>query len=173
MHTPPIRLSRTLTQVLAALMITLWFSGCASLNAALNEVRFDVETSALDYVTMACHIPQEPDRSAWLQLSGSGLLEVRRGSSKRVGDDMWHSPDQANWDDYRSNRIALSKPQTEDAFQWLVDAGFFDRDLKNSASTNEVYFAMVAQVGFKKQRAIVSGDAYTALFTTLYRTGTR
>jgi hypothetical protein len=155
--------------ILIATACLLAVAGCAS----FNQVRFDVDPSGLDYVIMACHIPGDASRSAWLQLTGSGFLEVRRGSSSRVTDDMWAAPDQQNWGDYRSNRVALSKKQTKDAFQWLVDAGIFDRDLKNSASTNKVYFAISTQVGFKKQQTIVSGDAYAALFTTLYKTAIR
>jgi hypothetical protein len=139
----------------------------------MNQVRFKADPSGLDYLQMACHVPNDPSRSAWLQLTGSGFLEVRRGSSKRVADDMWAAPDQENWRDYRTNRVALSKKQTTDAFQWLIDAGFFDRDLKSNPSTNQVYFAISAQVGFKKQRAFISDERYTALFTALYRTGIR
>ena len=139
----------------------------------MKEVRFDVDPSGLDYLIMACHSPGDRSRSVWLQLTGSGYLEVRQGASRRVGDDMWSAPDERDWDDYRSDRVALSPGETESAFQWLVDAGFFDKTKGPGLDTNGVYFVVSSQVAFEENVRLTNGDAYRKLFAALYKAGTR
>ncbi len=108
--------------LLAALAVTL--AGCAS----LNQVRFDVESSSLDYVQFRTTNPTSGDIIR-VELMGSGYLERRTGKSSRVSDDFWQHSDGSEWQDLKTAYVTLSQDETVSIFQELVDNGFFDRGL--------------------------------------------
>ncbi|MBR6734511.1 MAG: hypothetical protein IKL96_08950 [Kiritimatiellae bacterium] len=70
----------------------------------------------------------EPVRRDTVRISGTGFVEVRSGTSKRVSDSFAKSMDDPTWDDYSSQQYYVDPNHVRNVFQELVNAGLFDKD---------------------------------------------
>lgn len=70
----------------------------------------------------------EPVRRDTVRISGTGFVEVRSGTSKRVSDSFAKAMDDPTWDDYSSQQYYVDPNHVRNVFQELVNAGLFDKD---------------------------------------------
>lgn len=70
----------------------------------------------------------EPVRRDTVRISGTGLVEVRSGTSRRVTDSFAKVMDDPTWDDISSQQYYVDQGHVRDVFQELVNAGLFDKD---------------------------------------------
>jgi hypothetical protein len=141
-------------------------AGCAS----LNEVRFTVDPSGLDYAQFRISRASAIDGKAEtirIDLSGSGFLEMTTGQSERVTESFWQPSDNPNWQDLHRTHEMLSADETTAIFQQLVDLGMFDRKQPEEATPPPHDLAILAQIGFKKRLILTSRKDYRELFDKL------
>lgn len=70
----------------------------------------------------------EPVRRDSIRLSGTGLVEVRSGTSRRVADSFAKSMADPTWDDLHTQQFYVDPQHIREVMQSLVNAGLFDRD---------------------------------------------
>jgi hypothetical protein len=71
---------------------------------------------------------REPVRRDSVRISGTGHVEVRSGTSKRVSDSFAKTMDDPTWDDFSSQQYYVDQNHVRELFQDLVNAGLFDKD---------------------------------------------
>ena len=141
-------------------------SGCA----ALSQLRFTVDASALDYVQFRQAIVTSDSEAPYvksLELSGSGYLEYTRGRSERVRNDFWQESSSPDLDDLRTDFIVLTQEETVAIYQRLVDAGFFDGYQREKASTNTTKLLILARIHFEKKVISTTKPIYLEIFNEL------
>ena len=106
-------------------------TGCALTDEKEDEyISFRVKPSPLDNILIVYYPdPKSPSGAnpSKINISGSGLIDMQTGSSKRVTDPFWDEPYTDNWNDIQSDRIQLSSDETKLLMQRLVDCGVFPR----------------------------------------------
>ncbi len=70
---------------------------------------------------------KEPVRRDTVRISGTGLVEVRTGTSRRVSDNFSKETDNAQ-SGYRTQQYYVDPQHVREEFQNLVNAGLFDKD---------------------------------------------
>ncbi len=76
----------------------------------------------------------EPIRRDSVRITGSGFVEVRSGTSRRVSDSFAKNMEDPSWNDYSTQRFTVDPGHVREVFQSLVNAGLLDKD-KMFAST--------------------------------------
>ncbi len=71
---------------------------------------------------------REPVRRVSVRLTGSGFVDVKSGTSRRVSDSFAKSMDDETWDDYHARQYTVDPEHVRELFQNLVNAGLFDKD---------------------------------------------
>lgn len=71
---------------------------------------------------------REPVRRDSIRLSGTGLVEVRSGTSRRVSDSFAKAMTDPTWDDLHTQQYYVDPQHIREVFQSLVNAGLLDRD---------------------------------------------
>lgn len=70
----------------------------------------------------------EPVRRDSIRLSGTGLVEVRSGTSRRVADSFAKVMTDPTWDDLSTQQYYVDPQHIREVLQGLVNAGLLDRD---------------------------------------------
>ena len=143
---------------LGALLLLL--AGCTTTGDRPEKpqfVGFKVNASPLDRVKLIYH--PAPNNPKWKQkctidISGSGMLELRSGKSERVNESFWQKPEAENWSDMHYDRLNLQPADTQLLLQRIVDCGAFPH--KESIKLPEIppapYVIVYAQIG--RHRAV-------------------
>ena len=71
---------------------------------------------------------RDPIRRTSVRVSGSGLVEVKTGTSRRVSDSFAKNNADATWEDLTTRQYTVDPGHVQQVFQNLVNAGLFDRD---------------------------------------------
>ncbi|MGN0847923.1 MAG: hypothetical protein ACI4RA_11155 [Kiritimatiellia bacterium] len=88
-----------------------------------------VTTSALNWVEIHYYnANREPIRRESVRISGTGFVEVKSGTSRRVSDSFAKTMTDATWDDYNTQQYQIDPEHVREVFQDLVNGGLFDRD---------------------------------------------
>jgi len=142
--------------------------GCATLDK-LNQKRFTVESSSLDWVQFSRTVKVKKGNPVTirLQLDGSGYLEYREGRSGRVRDDFWQQSDDADWRDIKTDRVVLSRKDTVKIYQRLVDAGIYDRKKQTEEEKAAATLAILARIDFEKKLVLTSDPVFIKIFDDL------
>lgn len=152
-------------RLLLSLLIVL-LAGCT----ALNEVRFTVDPSSLDYAQLRIVRPSPVDgksETIRIDLSGSGFLEMTTGRSERVTDSFWRQSEDPEWQDMHRTHAMLSAVETAAFFQKLVDLGIFDRKQPKETTPPPHDLAVLVAIGFRKKLILTSRADYRRLFDDL------
>jgi hypothetical protein len=152
--------------LLSALVIAtnVLVSGCA----ALTQVRFTVDPSALDYVQLRRVLPpigNEKSIVIRLELAGSGYLDYRSGRSVRVRDNFWQESNAPDWQDLQTDHLVLTQEETRIVYQRFVDAGLFDHNQKPPPDGYNL--AIMGCIGFEKRALFTNDPVYSVLFEEL------
>ena len=156
----------------ASLAITLsLLAGCQTFDS-MNEVRFEVDPSPLDYLQLRRVLPATADRPAQVvrfDLSGLGYLEYQAGRSERTSDPFWQQSDKADWQDLRRDVVTLTPEETQLVFQHVVDTGIFDRFPQKTDPERHYKVAVMARVAFEKSFRFSDDATFIQLFDALLR----
>ena len=78
---------------------------------------------------------KEPVRRDTVRISGTGLVEVRSGTSRRVSDS-FAKETSSSGGEFHTQRVYVDPQHVREEFQTLVNAGLFDKD-KSFTSTKQ------------------------------------
>ncbi|MBO7166905.1 MAG: hypothetical protein J6V88_05195 [Kiritimatiellae bacterium] len=96
-----------------------------------------VTTNPLNWVEIHYYnANRDPVRRVSVRITGSGFVESKSGTSRRVSDSFAKNINDETWEDYRTARYNVDQNHVKEIFQELVNAGLFDRD-KMFTSTKE------------------------------------
>lgn len=88
-----------------------------------------VTTSPLNWVEIHYYnANREPIRRETVRVNGTGFVEVKSGTSRRVSDSFAKTMTDATWDDYNTQNYNVDPEHVREVFQDLVNAGLFDKD---------------------------------------------
>lgn len=153
-------------RLMIMLMTTLTLQSCAT----LQEVRFDVDLSALDYLQMVRTYVPTGSQNPYTQrfdLSGSGHLQLTAGRSNRVRSGFWQQQNEAeDWGDWEQDYVVLSQEKTQAYFQKFVDAGFFDHQLQQEENPD---MKILVAIGRRQVARFTAGRAFHEIFEQMLR----
>ncbi len=88
-----------------------------------------VRESPLNWVSIHYYnLNRKPIRRIGVEIRGTGLVEVRKGTSELVSNDFAHRYQEGDWGDIKTYRIHIDPKHANDIFQNLVNFGVLDRE---------------------------------------------
>ena len=104
-----------------------------------------VEESQLNWVHIHYYnLSRSPARRISVYLSGTGLVEVKKGTSELVSNDFAKRYKEESWSNIRSFRIQADTARLNDIFQHLVNHGLLDREKTGKSSKKEKFDRFIA-----------------------------
>ena len=88
-----------------------------------------VKQSELNWLEVHLYrMDRDPVKRTSLYLNGGGHVEIKKGTSRLIGDDFAKRADDPSWDDVRTRRLMTDPKHAQDIFQNLVNHGLLDRE---------------------------------------------
>ena len=88
-----------------------------------------VEESSLNWVQIHYYnMKHSPVRRVDVEIMGTGLVVIKKGTSELVSNDFAKRYDAKSWSDIRTSRKQITPKQANDVFQQLVNFGLLDRE---------------------------------------------
>ena len=107
----------------------LSLAGAAGCGIFWDDPYVQVTTTPLNWIEIHYYnANREPIRRETVRVNGSGFVEVKSGTSRRVSDSFAKSVGDATWDDYHTQNYHVDPEHVREVFQDLVNAGLFDRE---------------------------------------------
>ena len=110
-----------------------------------------VQESSLNWVIIHYYnLNRQPIRRIGVEIRGTGLVEVKKGTSELVSNDFAKRYKDENWGNVKTHRIQIDPKDANDIFQNLVNYGLLDREktFKTSKkSSPNRFIAVKANVG--------------------------
>ena len=132
---------KRLTSILFTFSLLL-FTGCGPFWV---DPYIAVEESALNWVDIHYYnMSRQPIRRIGVTLHGTGLVEVKKGTSELVSNDFAKRYKEENWSKIKTYRIQINPDQANDIFQNLVNFGLLDREKTFRASKKESHDRFIA-----------------------------
>lgn len=104
-----------------------------------------VKESPLNWVEIHYYnMNREPYRRVSVLLLGSGHVELKKGTSDRVSNDFARRIEDAEWSNYRTQRVTVDPAHAQEIFQDLVNYGVLDRDKYGKGSTEQNFKRFIA-----------------------------
>ena len=120
----------------------LLFTGCGP---SWVDPYITVEESALNWVDIHYYnMSRQPIRRIGVTLHGTGLVEVKKGTSELVSNDFAKRYKEENWSKIKTYRVQIDPAQANDIFQNLVNFGLLDREKTFKASKKESHDRFIA-----------------------------
>ena len=120
----------------------LLFTGCGPFWV---DPYIAVEESALNWVDIHYYnMSRQPIRRIGVTLHGTGLVEVKKGTSELVSNDFAKRYKEENWSKIKTYRVQINPDQANDIFQNLVNFGLLDREKTFRASKKESHDRFIA-----------------------------
>ena len=115
-----------------------------------------VTESSLNWVEIHYYnMKRQPIRRIGVTISGTGLVEVKKGTSELVSNDFAKRYTEDDWDKIKTHRMQITPAQANDIFQNLVNFGVLDREKTFKASKKP------SQDRFIAVRANISNNTYS------------
>ncbi len=132
---------KRLTSILFTFSLLL-FTGCGPFWV---DPYITVEESALNWVDIHYYnMSRQPIRRIGVTLHGTGLVEVKKGTSELVSNDFAKRYKEENWSKIKTYRVQINPDQANDIFQNLVNFGLLDREKTFKASKKESHDRFIA-----------------------------
>lgn len=132
---------KRLTSILFTFSLLL-FTGCGPFWV---DPYITVEESALNWVDIHYYnMSRQPIRRIGVTLHGTGLVEVKKGTSELVSNDFAKRYKEENWSKIKTYRIQINPDRANDIFQNLVNFGLLDREKTFRASKKESHDRFIA-----------------------------
>ena len=94
-----------------------------------------VQESQLNWVQIHYYnMKRHPIRRICVSIYGTGLVEIRKGTSELVSNDFAKRYKEDNWSAIKTYRVQIDPKQATDIFQNLVNFGLLDREKTFKAS---------------------------------------
>lgn len=104
-----------------------------------------VEQSHLNWVEIHYYnLNRKPVRRIAILLTGSGHVEIKKGTSELVSNDFAKRSDSAEWHDIRTQRLSANPKHVNDIFQNLVNHGLLDREKNFKRSKKSEFDRFIA-----------------------------
>lgn len=88
-----------------------------------------VKESPLNWVEIHYYnLNKSPVRRIGVEVYGSGLVVVKKGTSELVSNDFAKRYDDSNWSKIKTHRLQIEPKAANDIFQNLVNFGVLDRE---------------------------------------------
>lgn len=114
---------------LKILLLMLVLVGVAGCGLFWDDPYVTVTTSPLNWVEIHYYnANREPIRRETVRVNGTGFVEVKSGTSRRVSDSFAKTVTDATWNDYNTQNYNVDPEHVREVFQNLVNAGLFDKD---------------------------------------------
>ena len=124
--------------LLVASLIPLFsslFSGCGPFWV---DPYITVRESQLNWVHIHYYnMRHKPIRRVSLYINGTGMVEIRKGTSELVSNDFAKRYESADWAGIKTGRVQITPQQATDIFQNLVNEGLLDREKTFKASKKD------------------------------------
>ena len=115
-----------------------------------------VEESALNWVDIHYYnMSRQPIRRIGVTIRGTGMVEVKKGTSELVSNDFAKRYKEADWSKIKTYRVQIDPKQVNDIFQNLVNFGLLDREKTFKASKK------VSQDRFIAVKANINSNTYS------------
>lgn len=113
----------------------LAFAGCGPFWV---DPYITVEESPLNWVHIHYYnLSRKPIRRINVYINGTGLVEVKKGSSDLVSNDFAKRYADDNWGKIKTYRVQIDPAHANDIFQNLVNFGLLDREKNFKSSKKE------------------------------------
>ncbi len=110
----------------STVVLLLLLAGCGLF---WDDPYVTVTTSPLNWIEVHYYnANREPIRRETVRVNGTGFVEVKSGTSRRVTDSFAKSITDATWDDYHTQNYYVDQEHVREVFQDLVNGGLFDRE---------------------------------------------
>lgn len=110
-------------------MLLLVVAGVAGCGIFWDDPYVTVTTSPLNWIEIHYYnAGREPIRRETVRVNGTGFVEVKSGTSRRVSDSFAKTMTDATWNDYNTQNYNVDPEHVREVFQDLVNAGLFDKD---------------------------------------------
>jgi hypothetical protein len=104
-----------------------------------------VKESQLNWVQIHYYnLNRKPIRRIGVYLSGTGHVEVKKGTSELVSNDFAKRYRDESWDNIKTHRFSLDPKHVNDIFQNLVNYGLLDREKNGRASKKKEFDRFIA-----------------------------
>ena len=110
------------------------FSGCGPFWV---DPYITVRESQLNWVHIHYYnMRHKPIRRVSVYINGTGMVEVKKGTSELVSNDFARRYETDEWSGIKTHRLQITPQQATDIFQNLVNFGLLDRE-KNFKSSDK------------------------------------
>ena len=104
-----------------------------------------VRDSQLNWVHINYYnLRHKPIRRISVYINGTGLVEVKKGTSELVSNDFAKRYKEGTWDGIKTYRVQITPQQATDIFQNLVNFGLLDREKNFKASKKDTQDRFIA-----------------------------
>ena len=104
-----------------------------------------VEQSHLNWVEIHYYnLNRKPVRRIAVLLTGSGHVELKKGTSELVSNDFAKRNESAEWHDIKTMRVNADPKHINDIFQNLVNYGLLDREKSFKRSNKKEFDRFIA-----------------------------
>jgi len=104
-----------------------------------------VRESQLNWVCIHYYnLNHKPIRRIGVEIRGTGLVEVRKGTSELVSNDFARRHKEDTWGNIKTSRIQIDPQRVTDIFQNLVNFGLLDREKNFKSSKKKVQDRFIA-----------------------------
>lgn len=111
------------------MVLGLFLGGLAGCGIFWDDPYVTVTTTPLNWIEIHYYnASREPIRRETVRVNGSGFVEVKSGTSRRVSDSFAKTMTDATWNDYNTQNYNVDPEHVREVFQDLVNAGLFDKD---------------------------------------------
>ena len=112
-----------------AILLVLLCGGICGCGPFWVDPYITVEQSHLNWVEIHYYnLNRKPVRRIAVLVTGSGHVELRKGTSELVSNDFAKRIDSAEWRDIKTQRVNANPKHVNDIFQNLVNHGLLDRE---------------------------------------------
>jgi len=126
----------------SSLLLLSFVSGCGPFWV---DPYITVKDSPLNWVNIHYYnLRSKPIRRTGVCLWGSGLVELRKGTSELVSNDFAKRYTSEEWDGIATQRVQIDPKHVKDLFQNLVNYGLLDREKWGKHSKRDSFDRFIA-----------------------------
>ena len=128
-----------------AIILVLLFGGLAGCGPFWVNPYITVQQSHLNWVEIHYYnLNRKPVRRIAVLLTGSGHVELKKGTSELVSNDFAKRIDSDEWSDIKTQRVNADPKHINDIFQNLVNHGLLDREKTFKGSKKSEFDRFIA-----------------------------
>lgn len=136
---------KSVSKIFTAVALIVLFGGISGCGPFWVNPWITVKESALNWAEIHYYnTNKEPILRTSVYLSGTGHVELKKGTSSRVSNDFAKKFEEDTWSDYRTMRINVDPKHIQDIFQNLVNHGVLDKEKWGKGSKKKEFKRFIA-----------------------------